>query len=400
METRHPILCLNSGSSSLKFALYQLGEEEEVRLAEGEVERIGLQGGHSWVRGLEKELLADVPDDFPDHQAAVQATFAALEMLNLPQPAAVGHRIVHGGSDHVAPERVNSRLLETLRGFVAFAPLHLPSEIQVIEAVVARFPGLPQVACFDTAFHRRMPEVAQRFPLPRNLWNEGLQRYGFHGLSYEYIVEVLGSAAQGRIIVAHLGNGASMAAVRGGQPLDTTMGFTPTGGFMMGTRSGDLDPGIMLYLINEKQYDARRLEQLVNHQAGLLGVSGISSDMKTLLEKRHSEPTAAHAVDMFCYQLRKHIGALAAVLGGLDTLVFTGGIGERAPRVRWEVCQNLKYLGIYLDAQRNDAHADSISTPQSPCTVRVIPTNEELMIARHTRKLIFPSVRETAGSAR
>jgi len=400
MATGHPILCLNSGSSSLKFALYQLGEEEEVRLAEGEVERIGLQGGHSWVRGLEKELLADVPDDFPDHQAAVQATFAALEMLNLPQPAAVGHRIVHGGSDHVAPERVNSRLLETLRGLVAFAPLHLPSEIQVIEAVVARFPGLPQVACFDTAFHRRMPEVAQRFPLPRNLWQEGLRRYGFHGLSYEYIVEVLGSAAQGRVIVAHLGNGASMAAVRGGQPLDTTMGFTPTGGFMMGTRSGDLDPGIMLYLINEKQYDARRLEQLVNHQAGLLGVSGISSDMKTLLEKRHSEPTAAQAVDMFCYQLRKHIGALAAVLGGLDTLVFTGGIGERAARVRWEVCQSLKYLGIYLDAQRNDAHADSISTPQSPCTVRVIPTNEELMIARHTRKLIFPSVRETAGSAR
>ena len=400
MARGHSILCLNSGSSSLKFALYEMGAKEEALLAAGAVEQIGLQGGHLWIHGGAKESLADKHSDFPEYKAAVQATFAALEELSLPQPSSVGHRIVHGGSDHVAPERVDRRLIDTLRGLVPFAPLHLPSEIEVIEAVAARFPGLAQVACFDTAFHRRMPELAQRFPLPRNLWQEGLRRYGFHGLSYEYIVEVLGSVAQGRIIIAHLGNGASMVAVRGGKPLDTTMGFTPTGGFMMGTRSGDLDPGVLLYLMNEKGYNSRRLERLVDREAGLLGVSGISPDMKSLLEKRRSEPAAAQALEMFCYQIRKHIGALTAVLGGLDTLVFTGGIGERAVPVRWEVCQGLEYLGVHLDLQRNEVHADTISTSDSPCTVRVIPTNEDLMIARHTRSLIFPSMKEPGESAR
>jgi len=400
MARGHSILCLNSGSSSLKFALYEMGAKEEALLAAGAVEQIGLQGGHLWIHGGAKESLADKHSDFPEYKAAVQATFAALEELSLPQPSSVGHRIVHGGSDHVAPERVDRRLIDTLRGLVPFAPLHLPSEIEVIEAVAARFPGLAQVACFDTAFHRRMPELAQRFPLPRNLWQEGLRRYGFHGLSYEYIVEILGSAAQDRIIIAHLGNGASMVAVRGGKPLDTTMGFTPTGGFMMGTRSGDLDPGVLLYLMNEKGYNSRRLERLVDREAGLLGVSGISPDMKSLLEKRRSEPAAAQALEMFCYQIRKHIGALTAVLGGLDTLVFTGGIGERAVPVRWEVCQGLEYLGVHLDLQRNEVHADTISTSDSPCTVRVIPTNEDLMIARHTRSLIFPSMKEPGESAR
>jgi acetate kinase len=399
MVTGHPILCFNSGSSSLKFALYKVRANEEALLAEGAVERIGMQGGHLWIHGAEK-ILVDVYSDFPEHQVAVQATFSALEKLNLPQPVAVGHRVVHGGTDHAAPERVDARLLDTLRGLVAFAPLHLPSEIQVIEAVATRLPGLAQVACFDTAFHRRMPELAQRFPLPCDLWNEGLRRYGFHGLSYEYVVEKLGSEAQGRAIIAHLGNGASMAAVRGGKPLDTTMGFTPTGGFMMGTRSGDLDPGILLYLMNEKGYDSRRLERLVNNQAGLLGVSGLTPDMKTLLEKRESEPDANQAVEMFCYQIRKHIGALTAVLGGLDTLVFTGGIGERAAPVRWDVCRGLEYLGVHLNPRRNEVHADTISTSESPCTVRVIATNEDLMIARYTRKLIFPSVKKFEGSAR
>ncbi|MFQ5850147.1 MAG: acetate/propionate family kinase [Candidatus Binatia bacterium] len=400
MATGHPILCLNSGSSSLKFALYEVGAEGEVLLAAGAVERIGLQGGYLWIRGAEKDALADVHSEFHGHKAAVQATFAALGKLDLPQPTAVGHRLVQGGLDHAAPERVDRRFIDTLRELVPFAPLHLPGEIQAIEAVAARFPGLAQVACFDTAFHRRMPELAQRFPLPRNLWHEGLRRYGFHGLSYEYVVEKLGSAAEGRTIIGHLGNGASMAAVRGGRPLDTTMGFTPTGGFMMGTRSGDLDPGILLYLMNEKGYDSRRLERLVDYEAGLLGVSGLSPDMKTLLEKREREPDAAQAVEMFCYQVRKQVGALTAVLGGLDTLVFTGGIGERAAPVRWEVCRGLGYLGVHLDLQRNEVNADTISTPGSPCTVRVIPTNEDLMIARHTRKLIFPSVKESGGSAR
>lgn len=389
MTTDHIIFCLNSGSSSLKFSLYQLGDEAETLLAEGAVERIGPNGGLLWMHSADKSVLKETHSDFPDHRTAVAATFVALEQLCLPQPAAVGHRLVHGGPEHTAPERVTPQLMGALRRLVAFAPLHLPSQLQGIEAVAAHFPSLPQVACFDTAFHRRMPEVAQRFPLPRSLWDEGVRRYGFHGLSYEYIVEKLGSVAHGRTIIAHLGNGASMVAVRDGQPLDTTMGFTPTGGFMMGTRSGDLDPGILLHLLNEKHYDARQLEQLVNHEAGLLGVSGISPDMKTLLEQCDSDPHATQAVEMFCYHLRKHLGALTAVLGGLDTLVFTGGIGERAAPVRWEVCRGLEYLGIQLDQQRNALHADPISTSHSSCTVRVIPTNEDLMIARHTRALIF-----------
>jgi acetate kinase len=385
----HVILCLNSGSSSLKFALYHLGEVEEVRLAHGAVESIGLAGGHLWIRGMDNEALVDVHRDFPAHTAAADGVSAAATGLGFPPPAAVGHRVVHGGPDHTAPERVDAQLLAELRRLIAFAPLHLPSAIQGIEAVAARLPGLPQVACFDTAFHRRMPEVAQRFPLPRDLWHEGVRRYGFHGLSYEYIVATLGPAAHGRLVIAHLGNGASLAAVLNGQPLDTTMGFTPTGGVMMGTRSGDLDPGVLIHLMHEKGYDAGQLDELVNHQAGLLGVSAISPDMKTLLEQQEREPHAAQAVELFCYLLRKHIGALTAVLGGLDTLVFTGGIGERAAPVRWEVCRGLAYLGVDLDLERNAVHADVISTPGSKCTVRVIPTNEDLMIARHTRTLLF-----------
>src|SRR5205814_5983928 len=308
--------------------------------------------------------------------------------LHSPRPAAVGHRLVHGGPDHAAPERVTPQLMASLRRLIAFAPLHLPSALQGIEAVAARFPGLPQVACFDTAFHRRMPEVAQRFPLPRALWDEGLRRYGFHGLSYEYIVETLGTAARGRTIIAHLGNGASMAAVRDGQPVDTTMGFTPTGGFMMGTRSGDLDPGILLHLLAHEGYDVEALERLVDHEAGLLGVSGISADMKTLLAVRGHEPAAAAAVELFCHQLRKHVGALAAVLGGIDTLVFTGGIGEHAAPVRWEACSGLEHLGIHLDSERNARHDPVISADRSACTVRVVPTDEDLMIARHTRSVL------------
>lgn len=390
------ILCLNAGSSSLKFALYEIGEGTEARLAEGAVERISLSGGRLWVRGAATDYSVDTGGDFGDHQAAVAAAFTVLQNLRLSEPAAVGHRLVHGGPDHTAPERVTPQLLDQLRGLVAFAPLHLPSEIQVIEAVAAHFPHLVQVACFDTAFHRRMPELAQRFALPRALWDDGIRRYGFHGLSYEYIVDRLRPAPSARTIIAHLGNGASIAAVRGALPLDTSMGFTPTGGFMMGTRSGDLDPGILIHLMDHKGYDARQLDQLVNHESGLLGVSGISPDMKTLLDQRSSQPSAAQAVEMFCYQLRKSIGAFAAVLGGLDTLVFTGGIGERAAPVRWLVCRDLTYLGIEIDSERNDAHADTITRPGSTCTVRMIPTNEDLMIARHTCRVVFPHDSRTA----
>ncbi len=381
------ILCLNAGSSSLKFAVYEhkaaVAGGDESRLFSGAVERIGLKEGR--FRLNEGHTAAtETAGEYPDHGTAVHAVFDALERRGLSALDAVGHRLVHGGAEHTAPERVNARLLEALRALVPLAPLHLPSELSVMEAVTARFPALPQVVCFDTAFHHRMPELSRRLPLPRTLWDAGIRRYGFHGLSYEYIVWRLGPAARGRTIIAHLGNGASMAAVRDGMPVDTTMGLTPTGGFMMGTRSGDLDPGIAIYLLRGKGYDADRLERLVNNESGLLGVSGSSPDMKTLLERRDREPAAAQAVSMFCYQLRKSIGAFAAALGGLDLLVFTGGIGERAAPVRWEACQGLEHLGLRLDPERNTAHADTVSRPDSRCMVRVIPTDEDLMIARHT----------------
>ncbi|GBE13177.1 acetate kinase [bacterium BMS3Bbin14] len=384
LDDERIILCLNSGSSSVKFALFQCREPKERLLARGAVERIGLQAGLLRVLGPAKEILAELNRDFADHNVAVHAALDALASLNLPRPEAVGHRLVHGGAERDSPTIVDPRLLADLKKLIAFAPLHLPAEIKGIEAVSRRFPGILQVACFDTAFHRRLPEMAQRFPLPRTIWDHGVRKYGFHGLSYEYILDVLGEAARGRTIIAHLGNGASMAAVRDGQPLDTTMGFTPTGGLMMGTRCGDLDPGILLYLFREKGRSVAGIEDLVNHQSGLLGVSGISSDMKTLLEMKNNDPRASLAVEMFCYHARKHIGALAAVLEGLETLVFTGGIGERAAPVRRSVCRGLAYLGIKLDPALNESHAGTISTAGSSCKVLVVPTDEDLMIARHT----------------
>jgi acetate kinase len=271
---------------------------------------------------------------------------------------------------------------------VPLAPLHLPGELELIEAAQVHCPDLPQVACFDTAFHRAMPELAQRVPLPYAFWNEGVRRYGFHGLSYEYVLGVLGSGSRERAVIAHLGNGASLVALRDGRPMDTTMGLTPIGGVVMGTRSGDLDPGVLLYLMKQSGYDASRLEQLVAEESGLRGISGTTSDMKTLLEHRAHDARAAAAVAMFCYSVRKHLGSLAAVLGGVDAVVFTGGIGERAAEVRWEICEGLEHLGIRLDPQRNADHADTISTPSSACTVRVIATNEDLQIARHTYAII------------
>jgi len=381
------ILCLNSGSSSRKIALFRVGLCAEELLAEGAAEEIGSRAGRLWLRDGRKRMLCDNERDFSGSADPLLALFDEIDRLHLPRPEAAGHRLVHGGPHHIAPERITPAMTKALRRLVPFAPLHLPGEVDGIEATAGRFPGLPQVACFDTAFHRQMPEVAQRFALPRALWDEGIRRFGFHGISFEYIMQTLAGAAPSRIIIAHLGNGASMAAIRDGRPLDTTMGFTPAGGFMMGTRSGDLDPGILLYLLEEKHYDAESLERLINHRAGLLGVSGISSDMKVLLEK--AEPNAAQAVEMFCYQVRKSIGALTAALGGLDLLVFTAGIGERAAPVRWEICRGLEYMGIRLDHERNSEHANVISTSDSRCIVRVIPTNEDLMIARHTCRVIF-----------
>jgi acetate kinase len=377
------ILCLNSGSSSLKFALYQIGDGPE-----GAVERNDAQTARLWIDSAQSKFeRSDVAVYSPS--ASLHAASIELERLKLPHPDAVGHRLVHGGPHHAAPERITDMLLDDLRSLIPFAPLHMPYEIAGIEAITSRFSSLPQVACFDTSFHRSMPEVAQRFALPRTLWDGGIRRYGFHGISYEYIMRTLGVNPPSRLIVAHLGNGASMAAIKDGRPLDTTMGFTPAGGIMMGTRSGDLDPGIILYLLNERHFDVQGLAQLVNHESGLLGASGISSNMKMLLERRDTQPHAALAIAMFCYQLRKQIGAFAAAMGGLDLLVFTGGIGERAAPVRWEACSGLEHLGVTLDREQNDTNAETISIHDSRCIVRVIPTNEDLMIARHTHQLVF-----------
>jgi acetate kinase len=379
------VLCLNAGSSSLKFSVYRDGERG---LAEGAVEEIGREGARAWIKraGGSPEQISG---RFADHGAAVAGVFDLLGRHALPEPAGVGHRLVHGGEDHAAPERVTPVLLAALRRLVPLAPLHMPSGLAGVEAVAAKYPNVPQVVCFDTAFHRDLPDVARRLPLPSSLPPVALRRFGFHGLSYEYIVSRLDASA-GRTVIAHLGNGASMAAVRDGRSVDTTMGLTPAGGFMMGTRTGDLDPGVLTYLMREAGYDADRLDRLVNRESGLLGVGG-SADMKTLLERRERDPRASLAVAMFCYQARQTIGALAAGLGGLDTLVFTGGIGERAAPVRAAICEELGHLGIRLDPARNAAHADPSSAPESRCAVRVIDTNEELIIARHCRAVLFPT---------
>jgi acetate kinase len=389
LPSPHTILCINVGSSSCKFALYSVAGGVESVVAEGAADRIGTSGGKIEIRDANGRALAKSDRALARPQVAVDALFDQFERLKLPPLDAVGHRIVHGGAHHVAPEIVTPALLADLKSLIPFAPLHMPGGIEGIEAVAGRHPKLPQVACFDTAFHRGMPERAERFPLPRQLFEAGVRRYGFHGISYEYIVHALGAAIPPRLIIAHLGNGASMAAVQNGRPLDTTMGFTPAGGFMMGTRPGDLDPGVILYLLAQKGYDAAQLGELVNLKSGLLGVSGVSSDLKTLMDARASNADAAIAIEMFCYQIRKAIGALAAALGGLDLLVFTGGIGEHAAPIRAEVCAGLAHLGLALDPRGNDSNADTISTADSRCRVRVIPTDENLMVARHTTRLVF-----------
>ena len=391
MAHSRPILTLNSGSSSIKFALYAMGEEERL-VVRGEAERIGQRDGLFWMTDAQGRSLARDRMPLPDHDAALGVLFQVLQPHVEQGLEAVGHRIVHGGARHTRPEWIDAALLAELTALIPLAPNHLPHEIRAIQAVQRLAPHLPQAACFDTAFHRQMPELAQVFPLPRRFWEEGIRRYGFHGLSYEYIAQELARIAPAeerrRVIVAHLGSGASMAALLYGQSVETTMGFTPTAGLVMSTRSGDIDPGLVLYLIQQKGMQPEEVADLLNHGAGLLGVSGISGDMEVLLDRRREDPQAALAVDLFCYQARKFIGALAAVLGGVDTLVFTAGIGERAAAVRWNICKGLEFLGIRLDPVRNDAHAPIISQDGSACTVRVIQTNEELMIARHTVALL------------
>ena len=393
------VLTLNGGSSSIRFAVYEAGElprrrrgQSPRRLLAGKIDRIGLRGTN---------LIVTDPTGTPpvvrrlaaaDHRAAVGFLLDWLEA----QPAfasvkAAGHRVVHG-MKHSAPERITPKLLAELCRLTPYDPDHLPREIELIEAVRQRHPRLPQVACFDTAFHRTMPRVAKRLPIPRRYAAKGVERYGFHGLSYAYLMEELArlgdpAATKGRVILAHLGNGASLAAVRDGQSIDTSMGFTPAAGLVMSTRSGDLDPGLLSFLARSERMTPAQFDRMVNHDSGLLGVSETSSDMRDLCAREARDVRAAEAVALFCYQAKKWIGSFAAALGGVDTLVFAGGIGENAPLIRQRICEGLGFLGIALDPRRNARNAPLISPGARRVAVRVVHTDEELMIARSVSRL-------------
>jgi acetate kinase len=379
---------VNAGSSSLKFSVYA-GDD---CLLNGQVDGIGVRPAAKAKTGTGETLpppdLSTTPPKTPG-DALIALLPWLQDWLAGRTLAAIGHRVVHGGPKYAAPARVTPGLVEELKAFIPLAPLHQPHNLSPILAALERNPGLPQVACFDTAFHRTQPTLAQLFALPRRITAEGVRRYGFHGLSYEYIAETLpqhlGARAEGRVVVAHLGNGASLCGLHQRRSVATSMGFTALDGLMMGTRTGSLDPGVLLYLMERHHMDARALEDLLYRQSGLLGVSGISQDMRELLASGERE--AREAVDLFCYRLVREAGALAAVLGGIDALVFTGGIGEHAAPVRARACKALAWLGLDLDEAANEAGATVISRPSSAIAALVVPTNEEWMIARHTARL-------------
>ena len=388
MKPANPhILTINGGSSSIKFALFEVGDSLR-RILEGGIDRIGLPEATLRVNGLNSADNFSRPVTAPDHTVAVGALMDWIEERGGRDAlTAVGHRVVHGGPKYSQPQRITAEMVEELLQLSAFDPEHLPEEIQLTKAFHRRFPDLPQVACFDTAFHHDLPRVARLLPIPRRYEAQGVRRYGFHGLSYAFLMGELArlagtEAAQGRVILAHLGNGASLAAVRDGKPVDTSMSFTPTAGVPMSTRSGDLDPGLVWYLARTESLDGKRFNEMVNFQSGLLGVSETSSDMRDLLEHETQDVRAAEAVALFCYQVKKWVGAFAAALGGLDTLVFAGGIGENAPAVRARICDGLGFLGIELEEKRNAANAGVISSETSRVPVRVIHTDEEWMIAK------------------
>lgn len=397
MKPANPrILIINGGSSSIKFALYDVEEPLKRRLY-GKVDRIGLSGTNLTFHDQDGKPQASRSLAVSDHKSAANFLIDWLEKQGgFASVGAVGHRVVHG-MQHTAPELVTQELLDELHSIRPYDPEHLPREIELIEAFRKRYPKLPQVACFDTAFHRTMPRVSRMLPIPRRFDAKGIQRYGFHGLSYAYLMEELAhlgdpAASKGRVILAHLGNGASMAAVLDGRSIDTSMGFTPTAGLVMSTRSGDLDPGLAPYLARTEQVSTQQFYDMVNHESGLLGISETSSDMRDLLDRETQDVRAAEAVAMFCYQARKLVGAYAAALGGLDTLVFAGGIGESAPVIRARICESLEFLGIELEEKQNAANAGVISAAAGRVTVRVIRTDEELTIARSVCKIIGPGI--------
>ncbi|MHB1101620.1 MAG: acetate/propionate family kinase [Devosia sp.] len=378
------VLTLNGGSSTLKFAVYPLGRAANRRLG-GKFARLGRPDTVFQWRD-ESGAASSVEIGRADHRAAADFLFAWLdEKIGLRALVAVGHRIVSGGQRYRRPMRVDGEMLAELRRISAYAPEHLPTEVELIELCRERLPQIAQIACFDTTFHSDLPAVARIMPIPRRFMAKGVQRYGFHGLSYTFVMEELRreageAAAGGRLVLAHLGNGASLAAVKAGRSIDTSMGFTPAAGIPMSTRSGDLDPGLVLYLAQTEGMDARQFDRMVNHESGLLGISETSSDIGDLLERETTDARAEEAVTLFCYHVKKCIGAFAAALGGLDMLVFTGGIGENAAVVRERICDGLEFLGIELDRSKNAVNAPLISA--GPIAVRIVATDEEAVIVR------------------
>jgi acetate kinase len=399
---RDAIAVLNAGSSSVKFALFLLRPKRDrmrrdpVLLLRGQIEKIG-QSPELHVRGgrnlsFEGPPAAQVAERARDHAGALALLLDWFEEERARiRVVAAGHRVVHGGSRFSAPQPITDGLVADLTRLQPLAPQHLPHNLAAIRAMLARRPDLPQVACFDTAFHATQPPVATRLALPRRWHDEGVRRYGFHGLSYEYVTGALrrrypGGVLPRRLVVAHLGNGASMCAIRNGESIATTMGFSTLDGLMMGTRCGALDPGVLLYLMREHSADADTLTDLLYNRSGLLGVSGLSGDMRTLLDSDRSE--AAAAVDLYCYRITRELGSLAAALGGVDALVFTGGVGENAVPIRAKVCVDAAWLGVELDESANAAGGPRITLPSSPVTAWVVPTDEEVVIARHTREVL------------
>ncbi len=398
MENTQPkyLLVVNAGSSSIKFAIYQTDTALTHLTADatGQIEGIGNQPSLT-IKSVEGLVLVDhrlSVDEVPDHASAIALIHTwLLNYLAGGTLLAVGHRVVHGGQHYSAPVLINATVLAELETLIPLAPLHQPHNLTIIHLLLESMPSIPQVACFDTAFHHTQPDVAQRFAIPRSFTDEGVRSYGFHGLSYEYITSVLPKLepklSHARIIIAHLGNGASLCAIHNGQSIATTMGFSPLDGLVMGTRCGNIDPGVLLYLMDHHKMNAHAVEQLLYYQSGLLGVSGVSNDMRTLLAS--DDPHAQEAIELFIYRINREIGSLIAALGGIDALVFTGGIGEHSAEIRTKVCHQAAWLGIELDDSANQAAAMHISTPNSKRSVWVLPTDENLMIAHHTLKLFL-----------
>ncbi|MBV6749235.1 acetate/propionate family kinase [Pseudomonas chlororaphis] len=387
-ERERLILALNSGSSSLKFGVYRVTAGQVQRLIDGEAQGLETQAGRFDAIDAEHRTLAGLAMPMITTKQALQEIERLLEQTRFGGLDGIGHRVVHGGPVLRQPCVVDPQVLEQLQQVAAFAPLHTPAALSVIHETAGHFPGVVQVVCFDTGFHAQMPTIAHVLALPEELRAQGIQRYGFHGLSCQSIVRRLERDLPERLIIAHLGNGASITAVRAGQSVDTSMGLTPCGGMIMSTRSGDLDPGVLIYLIRQKGLDVAAVEDLVNRRAGLLGISGLSGDMRALKSARPTQSDARLAVEMFCYCAYKQIAAMMAVLGGIDTLVFTGGIGENDSEVRAQICAGLAWTGLVLDSAQNESASELISTCESSCTVRVLASQEDDEIALATWQLI------------